>query len=121
MPRDFDADVRSGEQIGPDRYIWREYSVPVIGEKPQYLTYYDKDGEIPEGAVLIGIHEHHKSTKSGLWCGGYLRFENVPEAVEAGNANHTLVSANPLTIQPSLGCRGCSSHGYIREGKWTDA
>lgn len=119
--RDFDADVRLGEEVGPNRFIWREYSVIEDGKRIS-VTYYDKDREIPEGAVFIGIHEHHKSTHNPeLWCGGYLRFQNVPEAVEAGHALHDLVSEKPLTIAPSLGCRGCKSHGYIRDGKWVDA
>ena len=119
MTEDFDAHVRSGIQIGEDRYI--------------HLSYWTGRGEISlpadkepeEGWVLIGLHEDHKK-KDGFWCGGYVHFKNVPEALEADKifateSKHELISENPLTVEPSLQCRGCPSHGHIREGRWTDA
>lgn len=33
----------------------------------------------------------------------------------------TLVSLEPLTIEPSLECRACGHHGYIRNGRWEPA
>jgi hypothetical protein len=36
--------------------------------------------------------------------------------------DHTVVSVDPLTLDPSLGCdEGCPSHGFIRNGHWTNA
>ena len=32
-----------------------------------------------------------------------------------------LVSVEPLTLSPSLLCRGCGHHGFIREGRWVPA
>lgn len=35
---------------------------------------------------------------------------------------HTVVTVEPLTLDPSLGCEnGCPSHGWIRQGRWTPA
>lgn len=31
---------------------------------------------------------------------------------------HRLVSANPLTIEPSILCPVCQDHGFIKEDKW---
>lgn len=32
--------------------------------------------------------------------------------------NWKLESEQPLTLSPSLLCRACKLHGYIRDGKW---
>lgn len=32
-----------------------------------------------------------------------------------------VLSVNPLTLSPSLLCRACGHHGFIREGKWVPA
>ena len=32
-----------------------------------------------------------------------------------------LVSESPLTISPSILCRGCGHHGYVRDGRWEPA
>jgi hypothetical protein len=33
---------------------------------------------------------------------------------------HTLVSLDPLHLEPSLACAdGCPWHGFLRDGKWT--
>lgn len=33
----------------------------------------------------------------------------------------TLVSLEPLHLEPSLLCRACGDHGFIRDGKWVPA
>lgn len=119
MTQGFDEHIRSGENIGEDRYIKR--------------LYWTGDGEVGLPAdrtpgdswTFIGVHEHHKRP-DGQWCGGYVHFKNVPEAHVADGkyntvSNHELVSENPLTVAPSLQCRSCPSHGFIREGRWESA
>lgn len=32
-----------------------------------------------------------------------------------------LVSESPLTLSPSILCRACGDHGFIRNGKWERA
>lgn len=32
-----------------------------------------------------------------------------------------VVSEDPLTLSPSLACRVCGDHGWIRDGKWVPA
>jgi len=34
---------------------------------------------------------------------------------------HTLVSEDPLHIEPSILCRACGDHGFIRDGRWQPA
>lgn len=38
-----------------------------------------------------------------------------------GNAEWDVLSENPLTLSPSLLCRTCGNHGFVREGKWVPA
>lgn len=35
---------------------------------------------------------------------------------EAGG--HTIVSRDPVTVTPSVGCFDCGLHGFIRNGRW---
>lgn len=38
-----------------------------------------------------------------------------------GGGHHGLVSRDPLTIEGSLLCLTCKTHGFIREGRWVPA
>lgn len=106
---DWEAHYRSGLHLGDDNYASLEYRLP-DGRVVSYPA-----GEVPPTGVLIGLSEHHKKP-DGSWCGGWVGFKNVPEADE--HALHELVSADPLTVAPSLLCRVCGNHGFIRSGKW---
>lgn len=116
---DFDEHVRSGLDLGGDHWAHREYRLT-----DGSLVGYPRDAEIPDGALFVGIHERHRSTKDpARWCGGWLGFANVADPVDdhhSRNSKHTLVQADPLTISPSLGCRSCDSHGFIENGRWRD-
>jgi hypothetical protein len=39
----------------------------------------------------------------------------------AGRSRWTVESWEPLTLSPSLLCRVCGDHGFIRQGKWEPA
>lgn len=64
-----------------------------------------------------GLMEWHWDESTGHWCGGYVGFHNRGDAA----GKHELVSADPLTISPSVLCNHCQDHGFIREGKWVTA
>lgn len=34
---------------------------------------------------------------------------------------HTLVSREPLHIEPSILCADCGTHGWVRNGEWAQA
>lgn len=123
FPNPSDDHFRSGCDAGGGHWYHREFYIPSTDK----IIGYPADADIPDEAVFIGIHEHHRSTNNPeLWCGGYLWFKNVDTAVmleqqERGQARHTLVQQDPLTVEPSIGCRTCASHGFLREGRWSDA
>jgi hypothetical protein len=105
----------AGEDIGGGHYVHRMYRLP-----NGTTVSYPADHGPPEGSVFVGLHDYHRTdtTQTG-WCGGWVGFTNVEGADE--RAVHELVSAEPLHVEPSLGCRGCPSHGWIREGRWSEA
>lgn len=44
---------------------------------------------------------------------------NAPDYIPVTPPNGwKLESEHPLTISPSLLCRACQCHGFIRDGKW---
>lgn len=82
------------------------------------ITYTEYEGE------PAGIVEWHKKA-DGQWCRGWVPFrqsawgrgfENNP-----GWQGWDVVQREPLTLSPSILCRACGSHGFIREGKWVQA
>ncbi|WP_406365313.1 hypothetical protein [Streptomyces sp. NBC_00645] len=59
------------------------------------------------------------------WCAA---LANVPEEhtvtgpwVAAGTGAHTLVSREPLHLEPSLLWNCCGLHGFVRDGAWIPA
>lgn len=115
---DFDKYVHSGLDLGGDHWAHREYRLT-----DGHIVGLPRDAVVPEGAIFIGIHERHRQ-ENGAWCGGWAGFINVEDPVDdhhSRNSRHELLSADPLTISPSLQCRSCPSHGFIVNGKWSDA
>lgn len=60
---------------------------------------------------------------SDLWwshrCGNKTR---APARIDVTTGRrHTLVSRDPLHVEPSILCLSCGDHGFIRDGKWVPA
>lgn len=60
----------------------------------------------------VGIHEWHQ--ENGEWGAGFIPFTGRMEAP----VSWEVVSEEPLTLNPSLACRTCGHHGFIRAGRW---
>jgi hypothetical protein len=79
----------------------------------------------PEDHELIGLIEHHPKPSPdapGLYCGGYVAWK----ASGSAQPRHELVAGGigdeeHLTISPSVLCRACGHHGFIRDGRWVPA
>jgi len=41
--------------------------------------------------------------------------------VPGGGQGWTVLSEEPLTLEPSILCPNCGCHGFIREGRWISA
>lgn len=82
-----------------------------LGGGSWYTKVWDKN------ATWIAIEEWH-FTPTGALCGGWVPFD-VPSQHLVPNAEKwTVVSYEPLELSPSLLCRSCNHHGFIRRGKW---
>lgn len=103
-------------QINPDHWaMWTNDCGTTTGMRRPDGTWEHDTPMTADNAP--GLMEWHWDQAAGHWCGGYVGFRNRGD--RAGN--HELVTAEPLTISPSLLCRRCSSHEWIRSGAWQSA
>lgn len=71
--------------------------------------------------VTAGLIESHPRPDNGERCSGAITFDLV-ETIDLGSRPRwTVVSRDPLTLEPSLLCRACGHHGFIRNGQWVPA
>lgn len=75
-----------------------------------------------EGDAHAGLNDYHLR-KDGTPCKGFLAIENGSwaKAFEDVIPTWTILQTDPLTLSPSILCRVCGDHGFIREGKWVPA
>lgn len=80
----------------------------------EFVSYKDDD--------CTGINVFHKTT-DGKDCIGWVPFRGrLWESGFAGKIEAwNVLSMEPLTLSPSIACRACKDHGYIRNGKWERA
>jgi hypothetical protein len=65
----------------------------------------------------VGLTWRHPSPKTGEPCkGGFVAF-----AGRYMDDGWKVESDEPLTLSPSLLCRACGCHGFIRAGRWVPA
>jgi hypothetical protein len=63
-----------------------------------------------------GFMEVHKRP-DGLWCAGGVTF-NIPATTTWSGAKWAVNSMEPLDLSPSLLCRSCGNHGFVKQGRW---
>lgn len=98
-----------------------------LGDGHSFIWICDRSGK------AIGLMEHHMpgpdARPGAKYCGGYVCWTPADKqdvATPWRASNHQLLAGGPgdeqhLTLAPSLACRNCPSHGFIRDGKWTEA
>lgn len=80
---------------------------------PQYA-------DIPDVERYGAIIGH--TAQDGSPCAGAVTFSgSVQERLEPGRPKWDVQNWDPLTINPSVLCRRCGDHGFIRDGKWVPA
>lgn len=70
----------------------------------------------PHPSGYAGITIEHP-TPTGGQCGHIALWDGS----QGPNRTWTLISLDPLHLEPSLLCRICGDHGFIRDGKWVPA
>lgn len=72
-----------------------------------------------EGDARAGARVPHLKANGEL-CEGWITFVGSSWAAAFDNKipTWTVQSWEPLTVSPSLLCRACGDHGFIRDGRW---
>ncbi len=86
-------------------------AVHILNEDCYYVEKFRDDGQ------LRGIDFFHRGT-DGEACGGYCNI------LGAGSPKWKVEQSAPLTLSPSVWCKGpgCGGyHGWIRNGQWSPA
>lgn len=76
-----------------------------------------------KGDPRAGMNDHH-IRPDGTECKGFIAFDGGTwaKSFDPGQIQVWQVQSwEPLTLSPSLLCRVCGDHGFIREGKWVPA
>jgi hypothetical protein len=70
----------------------------------------------------VGLGVRHPRPDGAGECESAIRFD-LPEIRRWFNPKTMwqVVSWEPLTLSPSLLCRACGDHGFIRAGRWVPA
>jgi hypothetical protein len=72
------------------------------------------EGHEPD--VIVGYIETHPRADTGEPCRGWLNIDPLAEG-----SRWNVEQAEPLTLSPSVLCRACGNHGFIRNGRWVSA
>lgn len=71
----------------------------------------------------VGLDYSHPG-EGGARCSGFVYIDTpaVRETFAPSDAAMwTLERLDPITLAPSLACRRCGHHGFIRDGQWMPA
>lgn len=102
-----------GEDLGHDHFLsyasWR----PDRELNPQYAHLPDVE---KYGATIDHFGE------SGEPCAGFVFFDSpTSRELDGSRPKWTVLSWEPLTLDPSILCPTCGDHGHIRDGQWVPA
>lgn len=108
------SDLDLGHGIWLRFYAWTPEDLPA--NRARYGT------PLPRVARAGAIFVHPRADGTPGECYGSVRFA-LPEMAALGDAAPTwqVQSWDPLTLSPSILCRECGAHGFVREGRWVPA
>lgn len=76
-----------------------------------------------EGQKRVGANVKHL-TSAGEVCNGFIAIKgrSWEQSFQPGTIQSwDMVQEEPVSLQPSILCRGCGDHGYITNGRWVKA
>lgn len=98
----------------PDRYLNPQYAdMPDIDRCGITYRHRRGDGNGADPQLFAAL-------PPGEWCAGSITFD-LPPLNATARAVWQVHSLDPLHVEPSLLCRSCGHHGFIREGRWVPA
>lgn len=99
--------------LGSDHFLWFTSWAPDRELNPQYA-------HLPDTAKAGAIVQH--LTPAGEICASGIMFQSeVAAEVFKEKSCWKVEQWEPLTLSPSLLCKACGDHGFIRQGKWVVA
>jgi hypothetical protein len=110
---DWDHLPSNAVDLGNDHwYAWVQWA-PDRDLNPQHVNIPDE----PHAGVSVG-----HLTSDGKPCQAYASIRTpVTDRVSPDDPKWDLVQEEPLTLSPSLCCRLCGDHGFIKDGRWIRA
>lgn len=80
------------------------------------LNFMSHEGEIS------GCRIEHKRN-DGTLCDGFIPFKGRAwdRSFNGKISSWDVINDDPLTLSPSVLCRACGDHGFVRQGKWVRA
>lgn len=107
MDDDFDFDMDLGHEHYARKFGWH----PDRELNPQY------EG-IPDQDFAGLIVRHPKLNAPGEFCTSGINIQTMKGVLPPEHPVWDLISEDPLHVEPSLLCRLCGDHGFIRNGLW---
>lgn len=112
--------------IGPDG---NEYDLDLGDGVYMVFTCWKPDRTLnPQYAHLADIEKvgalylHPAPSKPEGYCMGAITFDSdVARQVFPTHPRWTVDAWDPLSLSPSLLCRSCGHHGFVKNGKWVGA
>jgi hypothetical protein len=74
---------------------------------------------IDSARAIVGLAYRHPDAKGRGDCEGWVPFKGL--YMPGTDIGWDVFSISPLTLSPSLLCRICGHHGFIRGGEWLPA
>lgn len=104
--------------LGHGVLAWFSCWAPDRDINPQY----DGIPDIPKCGLIYRHPAPNNPERPRGYCMGAINFD-LPgvRQIFGGRPLWQVLSWEPLTLSPSLLCKGCGHHGFIREGKWVPA
>ena len=66
---------------------------------------------------VVGYTEHHPRRDNGEDCRGFMLTDPTSKGFGGDRPTWRVESTDPLTLSPSISCRACGRHYFVREGK----
>jgi hypothetical protein len=119
--RHFSTREELGERIGTPT----DYLLDLVGEGAislgggHFARLFQEGDTDPAGFFHVHPSAGQNHIPAGEPCAGTVTFGD-PGHDSAGRAHWSLVSLDPLHVEPSILC-SCGRHGFVRDGRWVEA
>ena len=112
-----DLDDKDRTDLGSGHSIMIAVWDPDLELNPDCVKYKDNLPLKCSGIIRHQLPGVNPGTQGG-YCEGVVTFDSPIAREVFSGPFWTVESWNQLTLSPSILCRSCGDHGYIKQGKW---